>query len=261
MKAILLKNHYEFTMSRAYHAGNCVPDIKVFGGVVLNRYVGGLNPFAVEYALKRGAKEIWMPNIDASAHAAAYGAPGTYQRPGQSTSLKPANVSSRMLSGKGLSILHDGQLLPEVEDIVHLVIEHDVILGTCHLSKTEIYELAKYVKREGGKKLLITHPYYTPPDFTLGELKELVDGGATLELCASILFPPCSSTTAEREAEVIKTFGPNRCVIVSDAGAVPFAVPHETLRVYAQLLHNAGVTKDELRMMMVENPSRLLNLD
>lgn len=260
MKAILLKSHYEYSMSRAYYATNCVPQIQVFGGVVLNRYVGGLNPLAVEYALRMGAKEIWMPDFDSAAHAEVYGSVGTYEKKGQVSSFKPAKSSVQMVSGKGLSILHDGEIRQEVRDIVKLVIEYDAILGSCHLSKKEIYELAKYVKSEGGTKLLITHPYFKPPDFQLEELKPLVDLGATLEFCASLAFPPSLGTTAEKEARTIRAYGTKNCVIASDAGAAAFPAPHETLRVYAQWLFENGISREELRTMMVENPKRLVNL-
>ena len=259
-KAILLKNHYEYTMSRAYHASKAVPEIQVFGGVVLNRYVGGINPLAAEFALRMGAKEVWMPNIDAAAHVEEYGAPGTYQKKGASSSLKPVQSSSRMLSGKPLSILSNGKLLDEAKEIVMLVKEHDAALGTSHLSKEEIYALVRFAKSEGFNKVVITHPYYRPPAFQMTELKPLVEQGATLEFSATISYPPASGTTIAAEAKTIREYGAEHCVVVSDAGAVPFPAPHEMLRVYAQGLFEAGITKDELKTMMIANPKRLLNL-
>ena len=65
MAAIVLKCHHESTVSRAYLIQQEFPDLKVFGGVVLNQFVGGINPGAAEVGLRLGAKEIWMPTIDA----------------------------------------------------------------------------------------------------------------------------------------------------------------------------------------------------
>ncbi|HZT18671.1 MAG TPA: DUF6282 family protein, partial [Dongiaceae bacterium] len=56
MKALMLKCHHESTVSRAYLVQRMVPGIRVFGGVVLNSYVGGINPAAVEAALRLGGK-------------------------------------------------------------------------------------------------------------------------------------------------------------------------------------------------------------
>src|SRR5690348_1916702 len=49
MEAVVFKNHVTATSDRAYLVRKHVPGVKVFGGVVLNNGVGGLNPQAVEW--------------------------------------------------------------------------------------------------------------------------------------------------------------------------------------------------------------------
>lgn len=67
VRAIVLKSHNVPTADRAYLvnrvAAEKYPDVKftAFGGLCLNRPVGGLNPDAVETSLKLGAKVIWLP--------------------------------------------------------------------------------------------------------------------------------------------------------------------------------------------------------
>src|SRR5256885_13833012 len=77
-KAILLKCHHENTVSRAYLVQRVIPGIRVFGGIVLNYYVGGINPAAVEASLRLGGKEVWMPTVDAGYHAEIHGGTGGY---------------------------------------------------------------------------------------------------------------------------------------------------------------------------------------
>src|SRR5205807_6405926 len=48
MRALVLKNHYEPTASLAWSVRKFVPGIEVFGGIDLNRSVGGVNPAAIE---------------------------------------------------------------------------------------------------------------------------------------------------------------------------------------------------------------------
>ena len=48
MRGLVLKNHYESTASLAYVVRKEVPGIEIFGGIDLNRSVGGINPAAVE---------------------------------------------------------------------------------------------------------------------------------------------------------------------------------------------------------------------
>ena len=62
MAGIMLKSHYESTIARAILANiHCASCTKAYGGLVLNWPVGGLNPYAVENAMKRGCRIVWMP--------------------------------------------------------------------------------------------------------------------------------------------------------------------------------------------------------
>src|SRR5688500_3275177 len=76
MRAILLKSHATLTAGRAELVERLVPDIRVFGGLALNDAVGGLNPAAVEAALKLGAVEIWMPTLSAKGDPRSHRTPG-----------------------------------------------------------------------------------------------------------------------------------------------------------------------------------------
>src|SRR5580704_19310849 len=62
MAAILIKSHQNSTVERAWLVSKVITGIQVFGGLVLNETVGGLNVAAVKLALAMGAKEIWMPS-------------------------------------------------------------------------------------------------------------------------------------------------------------------------------------------------------
>ena len=68
MRAIVLKNHYESTAGTAYLVRQLIPDIEVFGGIALNRTVGGINPAAVEHMTRVSGgwgRVVWMPTFDA----------------------------------------------------------------------------------------------------------------------------------------------------------------------------------------------------
>ena len=132
LKALMRKCHHESTVSRAYLIQRVVPGLHVFGGVVLNSYVGGINPAAVEAALRLGGKEVWMPTIDAGYHAEKHGGTGGYD----------AQQGGR--GGEGIWVLdREDKLKPEVVEVLELVAQHEAILGTCHLSPREIVALVK----------------------------------------------------------------------------------------------------------------------
>jgi len=68
MRALVLKNHYAPTAQLAYVVNRAVPGIQVFGAIVLNRSVGGINAEAVAQAaaFKGGyLRVVWMPTFDA----------------------------------------------------------------------------------------------------------------------------------------------------------------------------------------------------
>src|SRR5467141_3057562 len=68
MRGLVLKNHYESTAALAYVVRKEVPGIEIFGGIDLNRSVGGVNTAAVErmVMMKGGwGRVIWMPTFDA----------------------------------------------------------------------------------------------------------------------------------------------------------------------------------------------------
>src|SRR5262245_27838571 len=67
MRGLVFKEHTTETASWAYLVSQMVPGIELFGGIVLNRAVGGLNPVAVEaMALTKGGRGrvVYMPTVD-----------------------------------------------------------------------------------------------------------------------------------------------------------------------------------------------------
>ena len=57
-RAVVLKSHDFPTAALAWSVGQMVPDIAVFGGICCDREVGGVNPAAVEVALRLGAHRV-----------------------------------------------------------------------------------------------------------------------------------------------------------------------------------------------------------
>jgi len=77
MRALVFKAHHEGTMTRAYFVNRQVGSVQAFGGLVLNDFVGGINPTAVQAALDMGARVIWAPTMHSKHHEDTFGR-GTY---------------------------------------------------------------------------------------------------------------------------------------------------------------------------------------
>ena len=250
MKAIVLKCHHESTVSRAYLVDKVTEGIKVFGGVVLNSYVGYLNPAAVEAALRLGGKVVWMPTIDAGYHAEVHGAAGGYDAQGGGR------------GGKGVWVLdEDGNLLPEVFEIFELVAQHDAILGTCHLSPREIVALVKAARERGVERISVTHPFFRVPNLDLDTVAEVAAMGAYPEFGYCTVSPAWHYATPEKVAAAIARVGASRCLLVSDTGQRHNPLPSEALRVFSQTLFEKGVSADDIDTMIKRNPAELLGID
>jgi hypothetical protein len=251
-RAIMLKCHAESTTSRAYYVQQQVPEVRVLGSIVLNWFVGGLNPVAVEVALRQGAKQVWMPTIHAARHGEVYGVLGNYG------TFSTTGLSSPV---RGIRIMNNGDLLPEVHDILALIAQYDVILGTGHIDQEETFALVAAARDAGVKKILITHPDDHFVRFSDEQLLDLARMGAMAEFCSGGVQPVPGYATIKMNAATIKRLGAENVVISSDAGAPRKPVPVECTRVYGNCLVSEGITVDEFDIMAKLNPARLVGLE
>jgi hypothetical protein len=254
MKALVLKCHHESTVSRAYLVQRMVPDIRVYGGVVLNSYVGGINPAAVEAALRLGGKEVWMPTIDAGYHAQVHGGAGGYdsQKGGR--------------GGEGIWVTDaDGTLKPVVKEVLSLAAEHQAILGTCHLSPKEIVSLVKEARALGVEKIVVTHPFFKVPNLDLDTIEELGRLGAMPEFGYCTISPAWQYAAPEKIVQAIRRVGASRCLLVSDTGQRHNPLPSEALRIFAQTIFEkgaeAGIDEAGIARLIRRNQYDLLDLD
>ena len=255
MRAIVFKCHADTTMTRAWHTQNQVSDIKVFGGIVLNLNVGGINPAAVDVALKLGAVQVWMPSYHSLAHYNETGKMGGYGHQGadvkQEYPVKPITILDE-----------NGDLIPEVYPIIELVKKHNAILGTSHLSAEEGLKLIRAAREAGCQKVVLTHPYFAPPSCNLEHIKEAVELGAYVEFCAgNALSPIPKPIPLELYAEAIQACGSKQFIISSDTGHPRKTLAPETIRMFAQSLTYKGVKDADLEAMMNHNYNNLLDLD
>lgn len=234
--AVVIKSHQNSTVERAWLVAQCVPGIRVYGGLVLNETVGGLNPAAVRLALQLGARQIWMPTRSARNHRLYHGEVG------------------------GISILDEqGRLLPVVEEILRAMAQSDCILGTGHLSPQETSVLIDAAQRLGVAKVLVTHPEWGPTYHSFEAQKELTQrGNVFFERCFVSSVHLCGRVPFETIERAITETGVERTVLSTDLGQPDTPPPVEGLRLYAERLRSSGFSVDEIRTMMQANPEILL---
>ena len=180
MAAIIVKSHFESTITKVYHARKEVPNFPLFAGIALNRGVGGINPAAVEQALKQQAIMVWMPTIDAANHVHTFGAPGTF---GNIGSGSYTNKSSRELF-QPYTVLNGRSLSDNAKDVIDVTSDFDAILATGHLSEKEIFSVVDYAVGLGHKKIIVTHPEMQCPNLSIKSQIELANQNCLMEYCA-----------------------------------------------------------------------------
>lgn len=254
MRAMVLKCHQGITSDRALLVDKVVPDISIYGGVVLNQYVGGINPYAVEIAIRFGAKIVWMPTQWAQHHIDIFGQP-EYKHMKQTSAVAD-------LPKKGITILDENGLLnSETKQVLKIVKKNDVALATSHLTKNEIKILVDEASKIGIKKIILTHVTFTELwTWSIEEQKELIKKGTTIEYVALYSFKNRFLVSAKEVAHMINEVGYKNVLISSDCGQLRLPSPPEGLRLFIGMLLDEGIEEQALHYMLKDNPIRLLGL-
>jgi len=237
MRAINLKQHYLETASWAYLVSRMVPGIRVFGGIALNRSVGGLNVNAVEQVatFKGGfGRVVYFPTFES-----AYSNPKNPER--------------------SVAVSKDGVLLPAVGEILKVAAKYDMTVSTGHSSPAESLMIIKAAKDAGVKRIFVQHPAMNLINMSVEMQNEAVKQGALLEYVLG------EALGGQKEFEhwtgLIKQVGPQNVVIGTDLGQWGRSTPTDGYKVIIPRMLKAGFTQAQLDTMMKTNPARLLGLD
>ncbi len=239
----VLKAHYDTTAGRALAAADGT-GVAAFGGIALNRHVGGLNPSAVEAALRSGARVVWMPTADSHTQRTA-GLPRLCDlRPSlgdETFALPPVDPSAEAAT----------------REVVALVAEHDAVLATGHISGAEVAWLLPVARAAGVRRLLLTHPSYTVPGLDAGTTRDLAGPDALVEVTAFQLLHQPGATAAGLAAFVAEV-GLERVVLSSDAGQPDSPEPPAALLGLLKALEAEGLDPAALRRCADEQPRGLV---
>ena len=253
-RALVIKSHNFPTAARARMVQKEVRGIDVFGSLVLNLPVGGLNPVAVETALKYGARQIYMPTVDSTNHPSLTG--GEIGQHGKGLVIE-GGWSEYTRRHPRLRILDDrGQLKHELQVIVRLIAEANVILNCGHLSFEEMERLVPAAHAAGVRKIVVDHPYFS--HLSIEQQEKLVRAGALMNYTAGEILPRWWRVSVEDFAAGLRRLGPENALISSDCGQLHNPTSIEAYRLTIQLLLEEGFSADEIRRMFHENPAKLL---
>jgi hypothetical protein len=240
MRGLVLKNHYESTAALAYIVRKEVPGIEIFGGIDLNRSVGGVNPAAVErMVLMKGGwgKVVWMPTFD---------------------SENQVRVSKE--NRPFVSVAKDGHLLPEVEQVIDLAAKHQLLLETGHSSAEEGLLIVREAKRRGVQHMVVTHAMASVIRMTIPQMREAAGEGAYIEFVYGATIGPNPIVSMADYAKAIRAIGPNSCILSSDLGQVGNPLHPDGMALFFQALLKEGISQADIDLMSKTNPAKALGL-
>jgi hypothetical protein len=232
MAGFVLKNHDAPTVMLAEAVRRRFPELQVFGGLVLNRSAGGLDPERVRDVLGEGARIIWLPTHDGC---------GECRDRGRTNGLPVIDSA--------------GELLPALRGIIDLIASADAVLATGHVAADEAVAVVRAARDGGVRRILVNHPEIPflkfPP-----ELQVLLrDAGAILEHC----YPrPEDCDGFDGIASETRAAGVASVVLATDLGRTDLPCPIEGFRRLIYELRERGFREEELSQLTSRNPMRFL---
>jgi hypothetical protein len=223
-------------------AERVVGGVRVFGGITCDAEVGGMNPAAIESALRIGGKVVWMPT-------------------NSTVIVDRGSAPDAITTGGNVRVVDDrGELLPETRQVLDLVEAHDAIVATGHSSRAEHFAVVGDFAPRG--RVLVTHAReaHCQPDLSIEDCVTLADLGAILEFCAITCIGVLACRPIEDISATIQAVGPDRCLISTDMGHHENPRPAVALQLFADALVESGLAPADVRSMACDRPAALLGL-
>ncbi len=209
--------------------------IELFGGVVLNYSVGGLNPDAVISSYLLGGKYVWLPNFDANHHRKVVG----------------------QGEGQGIDLIdEDDKVVPKMKEILALMAETDMVLGVGHQSVRERLMVVREAVKMGVKRIEINHVNYPLVWLTPEQCKIFADLGAYIGIYAMEIGV---DYTWDDVMAIYKAVGPERIVFASDCGHIENPYPLDGMRRLILGFLYRGVPDKDVKLMCQTNAYDLLH--
>jgi len=241
LRGLVIKNHFEPTATVAYLLRREVPNIELYGGIVMNLSNGGMNPAAVEYMTTQIAgapgRVVWMPAFNSEIEARISKQPN-----------KPFVAVSR-----------NGELLPATKQVIAIAAKNNLILASGHIAAEEALLVFREGRKQGVQHMIATHAMDLAGKMTIAQMQEAAKLGAIIEFD----FRNILDDNAVR-ADAIKKLGAEHCLISEFWTKVtPPKVYGDPAGVgaFAEALRSRGITDRDLDIMFKENPAKLLGLD
>ena len=251
-RGFLVKDHYFPTcMGVKMVQEHCdAQGVEIYSSMALNNSIGLFNPLAVDAAVSMGAKLIYFPTVSAKNHIDRH--KGNFVGAGRMTVPETPVVY----------VDEDGNLDDAALEILKLLAEKGVALGTGHGTAWEIDHLIKKAFELGVKRVLVNHPQFHI-GATYSQMAEWARLGAFIELnvCVFTSGSKLGSLDDRVIAEMLKAVPLERLILDSDMGQRGNGSPVEGMYRFIRLLMDKfGLSADDIDLIAKKNPATLLGV-
>jgi hypothetical protein len=254
--AIVVKSHHHSTVMDVLaleQAGVEHGSAKLFGGIALNGPVGGLNPHAVDLALKMGGRIVWFPTIGSGQHIRHHA---------EHPNLKFPKLKIRLEPEEPIAVLNgNGGVRDEVYTILEQIKAHDAILASGHMAPREITAVLEAAREVGVQRMLVNHPNFVI-EASYEDARRWVELGAYIEhsLCMYDEESSFHNWDVDTLVQWIEAVGPERSTLGSDLGQMDNPLPTDSFRKIVGRLLERGTSDDTVRTLVARNPRELLGV-
>lgn len=255
ISGLVLKNHF-YPTSPFIREIKKIGDIKLFGSVVLNNAIGGLNQEVI-YASNLISDlpiVVWFPTINAEnfLNKSEYEIAPEWVQTKNFIARKAKDVIP-------VKPIKNKKVTDNTLSVLKMIKKVNGVLATGHISWQESEILVKKTQKLGIKKIVITHPIYQRIDMPIDIQKKLAKKGCFIEQSYSMYS--IDKIPISKIVKHIKEIKPESIILSSDVGQPFSPSPSNALFKFSTLLKKEGITNDELITMMVKNPKKLLGID
>ena len=224
--------------------------VEIYSSMALNNAVGLFNCMAVDAAINMGAKIIYFPTVSSKNHIDHH---------------KGSFVGAGKMSVPEVPLVYvdeDGVMDPAAVEVLKLIAEKDVVLGTGHATAWEVDHLVEKAVELGVKRILVNHPQFHI-GATYEQMTKWAEMGAFIELnvCVFTSGSKLGSLDDQVIADMLKAVPLERMILDSDLGQRGNGSPVEGMYRFIRLLMDKfGLSEADIDLIAKKNPAALLGV-
>ena len=256
MAGVVLKSHYICTADRASLINQMFPQMRAFGGLVLNNSMGGMNPLAVDVAGRLGNKVVWFPTVDAENEVKNITGENVDGKPQPYWMTIARAMREKGIAGDPVKVVVDGKVTHAAIQCMEVIAEYDMILATGHISPEEMLPVVKAAREAKVNRVIITHPEFPATYLDQDQQRALGKYDVMFERCFT--QPYTKKVEWETVYDNIRKIGPNSTILSTDLGQSTAPWVEEGLGIFIGNLLDNGFTPSEIETMSHQNAGEIL---